>query len=105
VGVVEETGGKVTAWAPGDRVGVPWLNRTCGVCRFCKSGRENLCESGTFTGYHVDGGFAEYTVQYADWIYKVPIKTQVREFDLKDANQALILLKQSKIKGAGVLRI
>ena len=51
----------------GDRVGVPWLGWTCGRCRFCTSGRENLCTSGRFTGYQIDGGFAEYTT--ADWRY------------------------------------
>ena len=51
----------------GDRVGVPWLGWTCGRCRFCRGGRENLCDAARFTGYHIDGGFAEYSV--ADWRY------------------------------------
>src|ERR1700694_1225911 len=57
VGVVEESaGGRFKA---GDRVGVAWLAFTCGVCRYCREGRENLCENGLFTGYDRDGGYAE----------------------------------------------
>jgi propanol-preferring alcohol dehydrogenase len=58
--------------ALGERVGVPWLHRTCGVCRFCRSGRENLCENALFTGWDVDGGFAEYMVAPADFVYRLP---------------------------------
>jgi propanol-preferring alcohol dehydrogenase len=64
-----------TAAAPlqtGERVGVPWLHRTCGVCRFCRSGRENLCLDPQFTGWDVDGGFAEYAVAPADFVYRLP---------------------------------
>ena len=57
---------------PGERVGVPWLYRTCGACRFCRAGRENLCESALFTGWDVDGGFAEYMVAPADFVYRLP---------------------------------
>lgn len=57
---------------PGQRVGVPWLNRTCGVCRFCLSGRENLCEHPEFTGWTKNGGFAEYLVAPADFVYQLP---------------------------------
>lgn len=56
----------------GERVGVPWLYRTCGRCRFCLSGRENLCENAEFTGWDVDGGFAEYMVAPADFVYRLP---------------------------------
>jgi len=56
----------------GERVGVPWLHRTCGQCRFCRSGRENLCENAQFTGWDVDGGFAEYMVAPADFVYRLP---------------------------------
>jgi propanol-preferring alcohol dehydrogenase len=56
----------------GQRVGVAWLRHTCGVCRFCTSGRENLCESARFTGYHADGGYAEYAVAPADFVYELP---------------------------------
>lgn len=72
VGVVKEVGPGVSQWRPGDRVGVPWLNRTCGQCFFCRRGQENLCENGVFTGYDLDGGLAEFTVQDADWIYPLP---------------------------------
>jgi propanol-preferring alcohol dehydrogenase len=58
VGSVAALGADVTAF----RVGVPWLGWTCGTCAYCRSGRENLCEAARFTGYDIDGGFAEYTV-------------------------------------------
>jgi propanol-preferring alcohol dehydrogenase len=56
----------------GERVGVPWLHQTDGTCRFCRSGRENLCEHAQFTGWDVDGGFAEYTVAPAGFVYRLP---------------------------------
>jgi propanol-preferring alcohol dehydrogenase len=56
----------------GDRVGVPWLHQTDGTCRFCRRGDENLCERAVFTGYDVDGGFAEYAVAPAEWVYRLP---------------------------------
>ncbi len=56
----------------GERAGVPWLHRTCGACRFCRAGRENLCEHALFTGWDVDGGFAEYMVAPADFVYRLP---------------------------------
>jgi alcohol dehydrogenase, propanol-preferring len=62
IGTVVETGADVDRWAPGDRLGVPWLGWTCGVCEFCRSGRENLCDRARFTGYQIDGGYAELTV-------------------------------------------
>ena len=62
VGSVVQIGEKVENFRIGDRVGVPWLASTCGECRYCKKGQENLCEKARFTGYTVDGGFAEYTV-------------------------------------------
>src|SRR6185295_3306079 len=60
VGIVEVIGDGVTHLAVGDRVGVPWLGYACGECRFCHSGHENLCVEARFTGYHNDGGYAEY---------------------------------------------
>ena len=57
---------------PGTRVGVPWLNATCGGCRFCRSGRENLCTTPEFTGWTRNGGFAEYVAAPADFIYELP---------------------------------
>ena len=59
VGTVVETGEAVDRFQAGERVGIPWLGWTCGECRFCRSGRENLCERARFTGYTLDGGFAE----------------------------------------------
>jgi propanol-preferring alcohol dehydrogenase len=62
IGTVVETGESVDRFAIGDRVGVPWLGWTCGVCEYCRSGRENLCDRARFTGYQIDGGYAELTV-------------------------------------------
>lgn len=72
VGVVEKAGKSVARHKPGDRVGVPWLNWTCGECEFCTRGEENLCDRAKFTGYDVDGGFAEYVVAPAEFAYKIP---------------------------------
>ena len=71
VGTVAAAGDGAGCYAKGDRVGVPWLGSTCNVCRYCLSGRENLCSHARFTGYHIDGGFAEYTV--ADYRFCFPI--------------------------------
>lgn len=71
VGVVEEVGEGVDQFARGARVGVPWLGWTCGECAYCSSGRENLCDRARFTGYDLDGGYAEYAV--ADHRYCFPI--------------------------------
>ena len=72
VGRVEAVGPGVAGVSPGERVGVAWLHHACGACRFCRSGRENLCEDALFTGWDVDGGFAEYTVAAADFVYPLP---------------------------------
>lgn len=72
VSVVESTGRDVTRFRVGDRVGVPWLNSTDGVCDFCRRGQENLCENARFTGQHVDGGYAESTIVREDFAYKIP---------------------------------
>src|SRR3989441_13314973 len=69
VGRVDGMGPGVTHLRPGDRVGIAWLRRTCGACRHCESGRENLCERAEFTGYHADGGFAEDAVVPAGFAY------------------------------------
>jgi propanol-preferring alcohol dehydrogenase len=71
VGEVVEVGSSVTRPRVGDRVGVPWLGWTCGECQYCRSGRENLCDRARFTGYHIDGGYAEYAV--ADSRFCLPI--------------------------------
>lgn len=72
VGVVEDFGDEVAGFERGQRVGVAWLHSTCGVCRFCLAGRENLCESAEFTGWTRNGGFAEYMVADVDFVYPLP---------------------------------
>jgi propanol-preferring alcohol dehydrogenase len=72
VGRVEAVGAGVTSPAVGDRVGVPWLGWTCGECRSCVSGRENLCDRARFTGYTIDGGYAEFTVADARYCFSIP---------------------------------
>ena len=72
IGVVEDIGDGVTDLFPGDRVGIPWLGHTCGACGFCASGRENLCAEARFTGYQADGGYAEYAVADARYVFKIP---------------------------------
>ena len=72
VATVVATGARVEGFAPGLRVGVPWLGWSCGQCRFCRSGRENLCDTARFTGYDIDGGFAEYTVADARFCFPLP---------------------------------
>ncbi|HOV47547.1 MAG TPA: zinc-dependent alcohol dehydrogenase family protein [Anaerolineae bacterium] len=71
VGEVVAVGAGVTGFEPGTRVGVPWLGYTDGTCRFCRQGQENLCEAARFTGYTLDGGYAEYAV--ADARYTFPL--------------------------------
>ena len=72
VGVVDEAGAEAERFAQGDRVGVPWLGWTCGECRYCRSGRENLCDRARFTGYQLDGGYAEEAVADARFCFPIP---------------------------------
>ncbi len=72
IGTVDAVGKGVTRHKIGDRLGVPWLNQTCGKCRYCRSGKENLCENIGFTGVHAGGGFAEYTLIHQDFAYPIP---------------------------------
>lgn len=72
VGIVDKIGQGVTTLKVGDRVGIAWLQQTCGTCEFCQSGRENLCEHPTFSGYHVHGGFAEYALVPETFAYRIP---------------------------------
>lgn len=72
VGTVTDIGAEVKAIGIGDRVGVPWLGWTCGECRFCRSGQENLCSRAQFTGYQIDGGYAEYTVADERFCFPIP---------------------------------
>lgn len=71
-GVVAEVGEGVTSFRPGEKVGVPWLGHTCGTCSYCRSGRENLCDTPGFTGYTLDGGYAGYTVADHDFVFHLP---------------------------------
>jgi propanol-preferring alcohol dehydrogenase len=107
VGIVDALGPGSDLYAEGDRVGVPWLAWTCGVCRFCTTDRENLCIAPRFTGWSVDGGYAEYLVAEQDYVYRLPL-----EFD--DAHAAPLLcagiigyraLRQSQCQPAGRLGI
>lgn len=72
VGTVERIGPGVDGFAVGQRVGIPWLGRTCGHCRFCRMDRENLCDDPGFTGYRIDGGYAEYARASADYCFAIP---------------------------------
>jgi len=72
VGVVEAAGAGVGDLAPGDRIGVPWLGWTCGECAYCTTGRENLCPGARFTGYQLDGGYAEMLVADASACFPIP---------------------------------
>ncbi|HEX7077992.1 MAG TPA: zinc-dependent alcohol dehydrogenase family protein, partial [Candidatus Eisenbacteria bacterium] len=72
VGTVDRLGPGAARFREGDRIGIAWLRHTCGVCGYCRSGRENLCESARFTGYHEDGGYAEYAVVPEAFAYALP---------------------------------
>jgi propanol-preferring alcohol dehydrogenase len=72
VGTVERQGDGVSGFREGDRVGIPWLGYTCGVCAYCTSDRENLCRRARFTGYQIDGGYAEYAVADARYVFTLP---------------------------------
>lgn len=72
VGMVEEVGSKTSRFSPGDRVGVPWLGWSCGECRFCRKGQENLCDQARYTGYQIDGGFAELCTADERFCFRIP---------------------------------
>jgi propanol-preferring alcohol dehydrogenase len=72
VGRVVAVGAHVEDFALNDRVGVAWLNRTCGKCKYCLTGRENLCEQALFSGWSVNGGYAEYAIAPASFTYRIP---------------------------------
>jgi propanol-preferring alcohol dehydrogenase len=72
VGIVEAIGASVSGLAPGQRIGVPWLGFTCGTCVYCRSGRENLCDRAGFTGYTIDGGYADHAVADARYCFPLP---------------------------------
>lgn len=72
VGTVVECGKGSATHRTGDRVGVPWLGRTCGDCAYCRRGQENLCDRARFTGYHLDGGYAQYVVAHERYCFAIP---------------------------------
>ena len=105
VGIVERQGENARRFGIGDRVGIAWLHRTDGTCEYCKTGAENLCDNPMFTGYSVDGGYAEYIVAPEDFIYAIPA-------EFPDEQTAPLLcagiigfrsLRLSGIKGGGHL--
>jgi len=74
VGIVEEVGKGVRRFKQGVRAGVGWLHHTCGICEFCLSGRENLCDLAFFTGYDTDGGYAEWMLAHEDFAFPIPAR-------------------------------
>src|SRR5439155_26114086 len=72
VGIVDQLGISCSRLKIGQRIGIAWLRHTCGECRFCTRGRENLCELSRYTGYHEDGGYAEYAIVPEDFAYEIP---------------------------------
>lgn len=79
IGQVVSVGSEVGTWAIGDRVGVPWLYRACRTCSYCMRGEENLCAVAEFTGFHVNGGYAEYVIAEADYALPIPEKLSDEE--------------------------
>jgi propanol-preferring alcohol dehydrogenase len=79
VGTVEQSGESANRFKTGDRVGMAWLHFTCGKCSYCLQGKENLCENAQFTGYHTDGGYAQYAVIHEDFAYPIPDRFSVEE--------------------------
>ena len=71
-GIIEQKGHNVTEYNLGDRVGVPWLGGSCGQCRYCLEGNENLCDNAKYTGYQINGGLAEYCVADSRFCFPVP---------------------------------
>src|ERR1700732_2418633 len=72
VGTVEDLGPDAQRFSKGTRVGIAWLHRTDGTCEYCRAGKENLCDHPSFTGYTVDGGYAEYVIAPQDFVYPIP---------------------------------
>lgn len=72
MGTVTALGAQVQEFKRGDRIGVPWLGQTCNCCRYCQTERENLCDQAQFTGYNLDGGYAEYAVAGAQFCFPIP---------------------------------
>ena len=72
IGIVEKVGSDVRRFSGGERVGIAWLHSTCGVCEYCRQGKENLCDRPEFTGYTVNGGYAEYILGNEQFVYSIP---------------------------------
>ena len=72
VGVIDQLGGGANRFSIGDRIGIPWLRHTCGACRFCRAGAENLCIAPAFTGWDADGGYAEFAIVDERYAYALP---------------------------------
>ena len=72
VGTIVKKGEGCTHFSVGDRVGAPWLAKSCGHCPYCRTGHENLCDDGLYMGYQLNGGFAEYCTAYEDYIFPIP---------------------------------
>ena len=98
IGLVTAMGDGVERLKADDRVGIPWLGWTCGACEYCRMGRENLCDQARFTGYTLDGGYAEYTVADQRYCFLIP-----DSYSDAEANEALSRLRSGHIKGAAVL--
>jgi len=104
VGRVVATGAGVDGFLAGDRIGVPWLGHTCGTCPYCRTGRENLCDEPEFTGYTLDGGYAEYTV--ADRRYCFPLPDAYTDAEAAPLLCAgLIGYRSYRMAGEGVERL
>jgi propanol-preferring alcohol dehydrogenase len=103
VGVVTAKGDGVERFRTGDRVGIPWLGWTCGACEYCRTGRENLCDQARFTGYSLDGGYAEYTV--ADQRYCLPIPESYSDAEAAPLLCAGLIGYRSLVKTGDAKRI
>ena len=103
VGTVATVGAAVTRFKVGDRLGVPWLGWTCGECSFCREGQENLCDRAKFTGYTLDGGYAEYTV--ADQRFCFPIPEEYSDIEAAPLLCAGLIGYRSLIKAGNGSRL
>ena len=103
VGRIVEKGGGAQRFKVGDRVGIPWLGWTCGECEFCRSGRENLCDRARFTGYTLDGGYAEFTV--ADERFCFPIPTSYSDAEAAPLLCAGLIGYRSLVKTGNAKRL